>query len=54
LEEQNNNLKKEVELLVGEKIDELYNFDNMGKVLTKNLKIKAGPIFENIDQEFAD
>ena len=54
MEEQNNNLKKEVELLVGEKIDELYNFEELGKVLTKNLKAKAGPIFENVDKEFAD
>jgi hypothetical protein len=54
LEEQNNNLKKEVQLLVGEKIDELYNFDDMGKVLTKNLKAKAPALFENVDKEFAD
>jgi hypothetical protein len=54
LEEQNNNLKKEAELLVGEKIDELYNFEELGKDLTKKLKVKAGPIFENVDKEFAD
>ncbi len=43
-----------MELLIAEKIDELYNFEEVGKVLTKNLKIKAGPLFENIDKEFSD
>ena len=40
--------------MVGEKIDELYNFDDMGKVLTKNLKAKAPALFENVDKEFAE
>ena len=54
MEEQNNNLKKEVHLEVGEKIDDLYNFDDMGKVLTRNLKAKAAALYDLVDKEFAD